>query len=69
MESARSNAADGGPIVPEPDDRKWLKRHPALEGSGKAPRKQLQPKAARKTATTTGSVKKLHRYRPETVAL
>lgn len=37
---------------------------------GKAPRKQLATKAARKNATTTsGSVKKPHRYRPGTVAL
>ena len=38
---------------------------------GKAPRKQLATKAARKGATTTtsGSVKKPHRYRPGTVAL
>ncbi|KIJ17591.1 hypothetical protein PAXINDRAFT_167602 [Paxillus involutus ATCC 200175] len=37
---------------------------------GKAPRKQLAAKAARKTATqTTGGVKKPHRFRPGTVAL
>ncbi|KAI9032071.1 briggsae CBR-HIS-71 protein [Hyaloraphidium curvatum] len=36
---------------------------------GKAPRKQLATKAARKTAPTTGGVKKPHRYRPGTVAL
>ena len=35
----------------------------------KAPRKHLAQKAARKTATTTGGVKKPHRYRPGTVAL
>ena len=34
IESAQSNVANGGPIVPEPGDKKWLKRHPALEGSG-----------------------------------
>ncbi|GFZ46416.1 Histone H3 [Saitozyma sp. JCM 24511] len=39
---------------------------------GKAPRKQLATKAARKTQTTggaAGGVKKPHRYRPGTVAL
>ncbi|XP_053464685.1 histone H3.3A-like [Nycticebus coucang] len=36
---------------------------------GKAPRKQLATKAARKSAPSTGGVKKLHRYRPGTVAL
>jgi len=33
---------------------------------GKAPRKQLATKAARKTAATTGGVKKPHRFRPGT---
>ena len=37
--------------------------------SGKAPRKQLATKAARKSAPSTGGVKKPHRYRPGTVAL
>jgi histone H3 len=36
---------------------------------GKAPRKQLATKAARKTVPITGQVKKPHRYRPGTVAL
>eukprot|EP01034_Spumella_vulgaris_P037506 gene37506-46272_t len=37
---------------------------------GKAPRKQLATKAARKTAPPAyGGVKKPHRYRPGTVAL
>ena len=36
---------------------------------GKAPRKQLGTKAARKSAPATGGVKKPHRYRPGTVAL
>merc|ERR1711870_208059 len=36
---------------------------------GKAPRKQLATKAARKSAPSTGGVKKPHRYRPGTVAL
>ena len=36
---------------------------------GKAPRKQLATKAARKSAPATGGVKKPHRYKPGTVAL
>ena len=36
---------------------------------GKAPRKQLATKAARKSASATEGVKKPHRYRPGTVAL
>ncbi|TKR58702.1 hypothetical protein L596_030113 [Steinernema carpocapsae] len=36
---------------------------------GKAPRKQLSTKAARKSAPSSGGVKKPHRYRPGTVAL
>ena len=34
--------------------------------TGKAPRKQLATKAARKTAASTGGVKKPHRFRPGT---
>lgn len=36
---------------------------------GKLPRKHLATKAARKTAPSSGGVKKPHRYRPGTVAL
>ena len=36
---------------------------------GKAPRKQLASKAARKATPSTGGVKKARRYRPGTVAL
>lgn len=36
---------------------------------GKAPRKQLATRAARKGAPAAGGVKKPHRYRPGTVAL
>ena len=35
----------------------------------KAPRKHIANKTARKTAPTTGGVKKAHRFRPGTVAL
>ncbi|CAB9509068.1 Histone H3 [Seminavis robusta] len=36
---------------------------------GKAPRKMLATKAARKTAPTAQGIKKPHRYRPGTVAI
>jgi len=36
---------------------------------GKAPRKRLATKAARKSAPAPGGIKKPHRYRPGTVAL
>ncbi|TIB89102.1 histone-fold-containing protein [Wallemia mellicola] len=45
---------------------------PRKSTGGKAPRKQLATKAARKTAAPTqaaGGVKKPHRYKPGTVAL
>lgn len=43
----------------------------SLRTAGKAPRKQLAAKSARKTsaAAATGGVKKPHRFRPGTVAL
>ena len=37
--------------------------------AGKAPRKQLGNKAARKSAPASGGVKKPHRFKPGTVAL
>ena len=37
--------------------------------AGKQPKKHLATKAAKKSASTTGGVKKPHRYRPGTVAL
>ena len=40
-----------------------------ISTGGKAPRKLLATKAARKSAPANGGVKKPHRYRPETVAL
>ena len=36
---------------------------------GKAPRKQLATKPARKSAPATGGIKRPHRFRPGTVAL
>ncbi|KFD59340.1 hypothetical protein M514_28481, partial [Trichuris suis] len=38
-------------------------------GAGKAPRKQLATKAARKLVPAIGPLKRAHRYRPGTVAL
>ena len=40
-----------------------------VTAGGKAPRKQISNKAARKSAPIQGGVKKPHRYRPGTVAL
>ena len=57
------------PDLPRNDDTKWLRWHPKLPGSGKAPRKQLKPKLAKKTAAAKGGVKKPRRYRPGTIAL
>ena len=37
--------------------------------AGKAPRKQVENKTARKSAPLMGGIKKPHRYRPGTVAL
>ncbi|XP_060211740.1 histone H3.3-like [Lycium barbarum] len=45
------------------------KKTPCRSTEGKAPRKQLVTKVARKSAPTTGGVKKPYRYMPETVAL
>ncbi|KAA3672788.1 histone H3, partial [Paragonimus westermani] len=38
-----------------------------LQPGGKAPRKQLSSKVARRSPPTIGGVRKLHRYRPGTV--
>ena len=55
------------------EDRKFemarTKQTARKSTGGKAPRKQLATKAARKSAPATGGVKKPHRYRPGTVAL
>ena len=48
---------------------KQTARKQATPTAGKAPRKQVGNKAARKTAPTLGGIKKPHRYRPGTVAL
>lgn len=46
-----------------------VKQTSKKSSGGKAPRKQLATKAARKSAPTANGVKKPHRYRPGTVAL
>ena len=76
---------DNPPDLPAPDDKNWLKRHLALQGSRKAPRKPILPKQTRRKGVSKGSTKgsskgptkgssestkpKPHRYRPGTVAL
>ncbi|XP_017935619.2 histone H3 [Manacus vitellinus] len=61
-----------GVLVPKVWDRGAMartKQTARKSTGGKAPRKQLATKAARKSAPATGGVKKPHRYRPGTVAL
>ena len=72
---------DNPPNLPAPDDKNWLKRHLALQGSGKAPKKPILPKQTRRKGSSEGSSKgsvkrssegtkpKPHRYRPGTVTL
>ena len=62
QELAKAHAQGRGLKLPKQADEGWLRRHPALQGSGKVPRKQIEPKAARKTGKSSGGVKKLHRY-------
>ena len=51
---------DNEPHVPDPGDLEWLASHPAVAGSGKAPRTRMY--AGQKK-------RKVRRYRPGTVAL
>ncbi|KAM0857219.1 hypothetical protein ACQ4PT_048617 [Festuca glaucescens] len=55
--------------VPSPTAIARTKQTARKSTGGKAPRKQLATKAARKSAPATGGVKKPHRFRPGTVAL
>ncbi|CAM9209735.1 unnamed protein product [Phaeothamnion confervicola] len=57
--------------TPQPTNKAMARTKQTARKStgGKAPRKQLATKAARKSAPATGGVKKPHRYRPGTVAL
>ncbi|XP_037929838.1 uncharacterized protein LOC119664424 [Teleopsis dalmanni] len=60
-------------LLPKKTEKKLImartKQTARKSTGGKAPRKQLATKAARKSAPATGGVKKPHRYRPGTVAL
>jgi histone H3/H4 len=62
-----------GPFLPFPSFQSMARTKQTARKStgGKAPRKQLATKAARKSqpATSNGGVKKPHRFRPGTVAL
>ena len=60
-------AADG--TTTQPITMARTKQTARKSTGGKAPRKALATKAARKSAPATGGVKKPHRYRPGTVAL
>ena len=71
---------DNPPPLPDNNDDDWFQHHPKLPGSGKAPRKQLQPKTLKKKGKAKGGVKmlpasqkstkkKTRKYRPGTVAL
>uniref|UniRef100_A0A453MZM5 Core Histone H2A/H2B/H3 domain-containing protein n=2 Tax=Aegilops tauschii subsp. strangulata TaxID=200361 RepID=A0A453MZM5_AEGTS len=55
--------------IPSPAPMARTKQTARKSTGGKAPRKQLATKAARKSAPATGGVKKPHRFRPGTVAL
>uniref|UniRef100_K3YDA1 Core Histone H2A/H2B/H3 domain-containing protein n=1 Tax=Setaria italica TaxID=4555 RepID=K3YDA1_SETIT len=66
LQSPRA-AARSHPPRPAPMAR--TKQTARKSTGGKAPRKQLATKAARKSAPATGGVKKPHRFRPGTVAL
>ncbi|XP_030970207.1 uncharacterized protein LOC115990517 [Quercus lobata] len=61
------NLRNPNPNFPTPMAR--TKQTARKSTGGKAPRKQLATKAARKSAPATGGVKKPHRFRPGTVAL
>ena len=57
-------------LTKQPNNKMARTKQTARKSTGgKAPRKQLATKAARKSAPATGGVKKPHRYRPGTVAL
>uniref|UniRef100_A0A453IMD2 Uncharacterized protein n=2 Tax=Aegilops tauschii subsp. strangulata TaxID=200361 RepID=A0A453IMD2_AEGTS len=64
---AAASSLPSHPTPPAPMAR--TKQTARKSTGGKAPRKQLATKAARKSAPATGGVKKPHRFRPGTVAL
>jgi hypothetical protein len=47
----------------------WTKQMARRSSRGKAPRKALATKAARKALPSAGGIKKPHRYRPGTVVV
>lgn len=49
--------------------KQTAKKNPHATHGGKAPRKHIAARSARKQEPSTGGVKKPHRYRPGTVAL
>nr|XP_020008738.1 uncharacterized protein LOC109676951 [Castor canadensis] len=63
------HGAGGSPLIYKRENMARTKQTARKSTGGKAPRKQLATKAARKSAPATGGVKKPHRYRPGTVAL
>uniref|UniRef100_A0A452Z7H5 Core Histone H2A/H2B/H3 domain-containing protein n=2 Tax=Aegilops tauschii subsp. strangulata TaxID=200361 RepID=A0A452Z7H5_AEGTS len=66
----RSPKSSHSPTPPQPLVPMARTKQTARKSTGgKAPRKQLATKAARKSAPATGGVKKPHRFRPGTVAL
>ncbi|CAL9198155.1 unnamed protein product, partial [Musa hybrid cultivar] len=67
--SRRSTKKFQPPLSSEPSAMARTKQTARKSTGGKAPRKQLATKAARKSAPATGGVKKPHRFRPGTVAL
>ena len=72
-ESARQYV-NNPPSLPENDDEEWYQSYPKLTGSGKVPRKQIQPKqqtkrGVKKLPPAQQPTKKPCRYRPGTVAL
>ncbi|KAF8653224.1 hypothetical protein HU200_062679 [Digitaria exilis] len=62
-------SASGSPSSTQQAPMARTKQTARKSTGGKAPRKQLATKAARKSAPATGGVKKPHRFRPGTVAL
>ncbi|KAF8733139.1 hypothetical protein HU200_015512 [Digitaria exilis] len=67
--SLSSPSPDRRHSPPPPTPMARTKQTARKSTGGKAPRKQLATKAARKSAPATGGVKKPHRFRPGTVAL
>ncbi|XP_039618190.1 uncharacterized protein LOC120534665 [Polypterus senegalus] len=68
-ELAKHAVSEGTKAVTKNAEMARTKQTARKSTGGKAPRKQLATKAARKSAPATGGVKKPHRYRPGTVAL